>query len=69
MDEADYDELCAYLAHGDLPLEFTSNKANFLTRVSNFALNYNGELTRNSKICVRRSEREILWKSYHCNEF
>lgn len=69
MDSSCYEAILDYLKNGNLPIHFTSNKANFIAKAVKYEINNTGVLTRNSKICVLDTQRDSLYDALHSNNF
>ena len=64
MDDELYQDLLRYCQHGTLPSSFTSTKSNFLASAAKYAV-MNGQLQRNGKWVVQKSERDDIFKALH----
>ena len=64
MEDGLYKAVLDYLVNGNEPDQFPSTKSNFLALSRRFNLR-NGELTRNAKWVVKKSEREAIFDAFH----
>ena len=64
MEDALYDAVYRYLKNKTLPNSFFSTKGNFMKLVSKFQQK-GGNLYRNDKLVVRKSEQASTFRAYH----
>ena len=65
MQAIKYLHLANFLTSGILPSTFSSTKPNFLATASKYEVNGKNQLTRNGKLVVKESEKDMIFKQCH----
>ena len=65
MEDSLYQNVLAYVAHGELPDDYPSTKSNFLSLCAHYTVNEKGYLCREGKVVVKESDLPRLWSEYH----
>ena len=68
MENKLYVQILDFKTHGIIPApaDVPSSRGNFIATANKYAVNRNGALTRNSKVCVKQGKMEKdVFKSFH----
>ena len=65
MEAHSYRKIRDFLLSGKLPKKFSSTKSNFIAETKRYKLNSLGNLMRNSKIVLLKSDLKVIFKECH----